>query len=207
VFVVHHQATEERRRAKEELQEFLACFKKERQSKVTQVKEAIFPSTSGKAKVTPDVSASSHSGTPEDVSSMLNDHNKHMTNQLKYMLEDGLVIFFKMLSTSPDPYSIPSNPQTPSSWDLHEPLDNPPYVMSKRFTPSQMPLTMSTLPPRPETTMVKSPLLVEPLNSIPSSATLSRTNELANFISPYQTVMCSTPPILPRGMGAPRGSV
>jgi hypothetical protein len=114
VFVAHHQATEEHRWAEEELQEFLACFKKERQSKVTQVKEPIFPSTSGKAKVTPDVSASSCFGTPEDVSSMLNDHNKHMTNQLKYMLEDGLVKIFKMLSTSPDPYSIPSNPQTPS---------------------------------------------------------------------------------------------
>jgi hypothetical protein len=39
----------------------------------------------------PDVSTLPLSITPEDVSGMLNDHSKHMTNQLKYMLEDGLV--------------------------------------------------------------------------------------------------------------------
>jgi hypothetical protein len=39
-FEVHRQATEECRKTEEaqELQEFLACFKKERQGKVTQVK-------------------------------------------------------------------------------------------------------------------------------------------------------------------------
>jgi hypothetical protein len=92
-FEAHRHATEERRKAEEalELQEFLACFKKERHGKVTQVKEAMLPSTRDKAKVMPDVSTSSPSVTPEDVTGMLNDHIKHMTNQLHYMLEDGLV--------------------------------------------------------------------------------------------------------------------
>jgi hypothetical protein len=53
VFEAHRQATEERRKAEEawEIQEFLTCFRMERQGKVTQVMEAILPSTSGKAKV------------------------------------------------------------------------------------------------------------------------------------------------------------
>jgi predicted HTH transcriptional regulator len=120
-FEVHGQATEERRKAEEawELQEFIACFKKERQGKVTQVKEAILPSTNDKAKIMPDVSTLPLSITPEDVSGMLNDHSKHMTNQLKYMLEDGLVKKIKTLSTSSNPYSVPGNPQASSSSALH----------------------------------------------------------------------------------------
>jgi hypothetical protein len=39
----------------------------------------------------PDVSTLSPSVTLVDVSGMLNHCTKHMTNQLKYMLEDGLV--------------------------------------------------------------------------------------------------------------------
>jgi hypothetical protein len=60
VFEAHCQAVKEHRKAEEvrELQEFLICFKKEMQGKVTQVKEVILPSTSGKAKVMPDVSTS-----------------------------------------------------------------------------------------------------------------------------------------------------
>jgi hypothetical protein len=63
VFKTHRQAIEECRKTEEarELQKFLACFKKERQGKVTQVKETILPSTSGKAKVMPDLSTSSPS--------------------------------------------------------------------------------------------------------------------------------------------------
>jgi hypothetical protein len=48
---------------------------------------------------------------------MFNDHTKHMMNQLKYMLEDGLVKKFKTLNTSTDPYSVPGMPQAPSSSD------------------------------------------------------------------------------------------
>jgi hypothetical protein len=55
--------------------------------------------------------------------------------------------------------------------------------------------------------MVISPPVVEPLNTIPSLATTSRMNELANFVPPYQTVMYSTPPIPPRGTGVPRSLV
>jgi hypothetical protein len=55
--------------------------------------------------------------------------------------------------------------------------------------------------------MVISPPIVEPLNSIPSLAATSQTNEVASFVPPYQTVAYSTPPIPPRVTGIPRGSV
>jgi hypothetical protein len=121
----------------------------------------------------PDVGTSPPSITPEDVSDMLNDHSKHMTNQLKYMLEDDLVKHFKTLSTSSDPYSILGTPQASSSSTPPEPLENPPYGMLKGFTPSQTPSIMSALPSRLETAMVMSPPIVEPLNSIPTSTTTS----------------------------------
>jgi hypothetical protein len=152
----------------------------------------------------PDVSTSSPSVTPEDVTGMLNDHTKHLTNHLHYMLENGLVKIFKTLNPSSDPCSVSGIPQAPSS-SQHETLENPPYHMLKNFTPSQAPPVMSTLPSRPETAMVISPPILEPLNSIPSSATTSRTNELANFVPPYWMGAYSTPPIPPRGMGVPRG--
>jgi hypothetical protein len=49
---VHRWAAEERRKVEEarEPQEFLACFKKERQGKVTQVKEVILPSNRAKLR-------------------------------------------------------------------------------------------------------------------------------------------------------------
>jgi hypothetical protein len=171
-FEAHRKATEEHRKAEEarELQEFLACFKKERQGKVTQVKEAILPSTSGKAKVTLAVS------TPEDVIGMLNDRTKHLINHLHYMLENGLVKIFKTLNPSADPGSVSGIPQAHISSALLEALENPPYGMPKNFTPSQAPPVMSTLPSKPKTAMVISPPLVELLNNIPSSATTSRTN-------------------------------
>jgi hypothetical protein len=55
--------------------------------------------------------------------------------------------------------------------------------------------------------MVVNPPIIEPLNSMPSSATVSRTNELVNFVPPYQTIAYSTPPIPPRGTGIPHGPV
>jgi hypothetical protein len=106
-----------------------------------------------------------------------------------------------------DSGSVFGTPQAPSSSAPHEALENPPYGMLKNFIPSQAPPVMSTLPLRSEAAMVISPPIMEPLNSIPSSATKSRTNELANFVSPYQTVAYSTPPIPPRGTGIPRGPV
>jgi hypothetical protein len=50
--------------------------------------------------------------------------------------------------------------------------------------------------------MVLSPPTVEPTNSIPSSATNGRTNEVANFLPPYHTVAYSTPSM---ETGAPKG--
>jgi predicted transcriptional regulator len=51
-FEAHQQVVEECRKVKEawELQEFLAYFKKERQGKVTQVKEVILPSNNVKLR-------------------------------------------------------------------------------------------------------------------------------------------------------------
>jgi hypothetical protein len=65
VFEAHRKAAEERGKAEEarELQEFLTCFKKERQGKVTQVKEVVHPSTSSTTKVMQNVSTSSPSVT------------------------------------------------------------------------------------------------------------------------------------------------
>jgi hypothetical protein len=186
-FKAHRQAAEERGKVEEarELQEFLICFKKERQCKVTQVKEAILPSNSGKTKVMPDVSISSPSVTPEDVTGMLNDHTEYLINHLHYMLENSLVKIFKTLNPSVDSSSVLGTPPAPSSSTHHEALENLLYGMPKNFTPSQAPPIMSTLQSRLETAMVISPPVVEPLNSIPSSDATSRTNELASFIPPY----------------------
>jgi hypothetical protein len=104
---------------------------------------------------------------------MLNDHTKHLTNHLHYILKNGLVKIFKTLNPSADSGSVFGTPQAPSSLAQHEALENPPYGMPKNFTPSQAPLVMSTLPSRPETTMVISPPIVESFNSIPSLATTS----------------------------------
>jgi hypothetical protein len=130
-FEAHRKSTEEHQKAEEarELQEFLSCFKKERQGKVTQVKEVILPTTNGTTKVIPNVSTSSPLVTPEDVSNMLHDHSKHL---MEYMLEDGLVKIFKTLSISSN---LPSVLASSSSAPQGEPL----YGMPKNFTPSQAP--------------------------------------------------------------------
>jgi hypothetical protein len=106
---------------------------------------------------------------------MLDDHTKHLTNHLHYMLENGLMKIFKTLNPSSDPTSVSGIPQAPIPCSLaqHETLENPPYGMPKSFTPSQAPPIMRTLPSRPETAMAISPLILEPLHSIPSSATTS----------------------------------
>jgi hypothetical protein len=60
---------------------------------------------------------------------MLNDHTKHLTNHLHYMLENGLVRISKSLNLSSDPSSVSGIPQAPSSSAQHETLENPPYDM------------------------------------------------------------------------------
>jgi hypothetical protein len=155
----------------------------------------------------PNVSTLSPSVTPKDVTGLLNDHTKHLTNHLHYLVENRLVKIFKTLNPSANSGSVLGTPQAPSSLAQHEALENPLYGMPKNFTPSQAPPVMRTLPLRPKTAMVISPPILEPLNSIPSSAAMSQTNELASFVPPYQTIAYSTPPILPRGTRIPCGLV
>jgi hypothetical protein len=121
----------------------------------------------------PTVSPSSLSVTPKDVSSMLNEHTKHVTNQLNYMLEDGLVKIFKSLGISSDPSAILGTTHTPSSSAPLNPAGIPLYGMSKNFTPSQAPPVMSTYLQQPDNAMVLSPPIVEALDNMPSSAATS----------------------------------
>jgi hypothetical protein len=145
-------AFEERKKAREEkeMQEFLACFTKDRRGSITQIKEPVLPPIDSEKEVrTAQVSHPSTSVTPEDVTGMLNDHTKHLTNHLHHMLENGLEKIIKTLSPSSNSGSVPSIPQAPSSSARHETLENPPYGMPKNFTPAQTPPVMNILPSRP----------------------------------------------------------
>jgi hypothetical protein len=84
-FEEHRRAAEERRRATEakELQEFLACFKKDQQGVVTQDKQVILPPLDHRAELTCNVSTSSPSVSREVLSNMLVDHNKTMISQMQ----------------------------------------------------------------------------------------------------------------------------
>jgi hypothetical protein len=53
---------------------------------------------------------STPSVTPEDVTGMLNDHTKRLTNHLHYMLENGLVKIFQTLNPSADSGSVFGTP-------------------------------------------------------------------------------------------------
>jgi hypothetical protein len=172
-------AFEEHKKAQEEeMQEFFACFTKACRGSITQIKEPILPPIDSKREVcTTQVSDPSTSVTPEDVTDMLNDHTKHLTNHLHYMLESSLEKIIKTLSPSSNSGSVPSISQALSSSARHETLENPPYGMPKNFTPTQTPPVMNIFPSRPETAMVVNPRIIEPLNSMPSSATVSSTNE------------------------------
>jgi hypothetical protein len=121
----------------------------------------------------PAVSTLSPSIASEDVTGMLNDHIKHLTNYLHYILENGLVKISKTLNPSSDPSRVFGILQAPSSSPQHETSENPPYGMPMNFAPRQAPPVMSTSPSRRETVMVISPPILELLNSIPSSATMS----------------------------------
>ena len=208
-FQEHRRVAEERRKAAEakELEEYLACFKKDRLGKVTQVKQAVLPPPDGAAKEAPTISASSVPVTPEDVSNMLYDNNKLLKSHMEYMIENGLTKAFKSLNISTEPSLSHDNRLASSSSAPYIPPGNPQFGMPLNFVPSQAPPAVNALPSKPETAMVVSPPMVDPLDSIPSSATTGRTNELASFIPPYRTVAYSTPPIPPRGTGVPHGPV
>jgi hypothetical protein len=101
-FEAHHKAAEERRKVVEaqELQEFLSCFKKDRQGKITQVMEAILPSTSGTTEVTHNVSILAPSVTHEFVYDMLVYYYKNMENQMQQMIEERIDKFVRNLDIS-----------------------------------------------------------------------------------------------------------
>jgi hypothetical protein len=166
-FKAHHKAAEKRRNVEEawELQGFLQCFKKDQQGNIMQIKKVVPSSSSTATEVVHNVI------TPP--SSVFLNYNKHMTNKLDYMLVDGLAKIFKRLSISPDPSSVLGMNHGLSSSAPHVSLENTQYGMPKNFTLSQVPLAMSTLPPKLETTMVLCPPMMEPLDSIRSSATTS----------------------------------
>jgi hypothetical protein len=82
-----------------------------------------------------------------------------------------------------------------------------PLETSLNYFPSQTCLARATFPIKlkSQRTIVLSPPMVEPITSIPSSATNSRMNELANFLPPNCIVPYCTSPIPPVGIGIPRG--
>jgi hypothetical protein len=99
-FKTHHTAAEECRKVVEarKLQEFLTCFKKDRQGKITQVKEAVLPSTSGMTEVTHNVGISAPSVTHEFVYDML----RNMENQMQQKIEERIDKFVRNLDISYD---------------------------------------------------------------------------------------------------------
>jgi hypothetical protein len=102
----HRSVVEECMKAAEEkdLQEFIACFKRDRQRLVTEVKQAILLSINNTAKVTPNVGTSSPSVSYEDVSNMFVHHCKIMINQMQQMILDSIAKSFtnlNILSHSP----------------------------------------------------------------------------------------------------------
>jgi hypothetical protein len=62
--------------------------------------------------------------------------------------------------------------------------------MPLNHVPSQAPSSSNTFPPNPKSEMFLNPPMFEPLNSFPSSAATSQTNELANFVLPPSPNVC-----------------
>jgi hypothetical protein len=121
VFGAHRKATEERRKAIKGrgLQEFLTCFKKDRQGKITQVKEVILPSTSSTTEVTHNVSISAPSVTHEFVYDMLVDYYKNMKNQMQQMIEERIDKFGRNLDISYDSPTAHVNQHALNSSAIH----------------------------------------------------------------------------------------
>jgi hypothetical protein len=102
VFDEHRRAAKEHRRVTEakESQEFLACFKKDQQDIVTQVRQVIPPPLNNTTEVTCNVSTSSASVTHEVLSNMIVDHNKTMMSQMQQTMEENIDMFFRKLNIS-----------------------------------------------------------------------------------------------------------
>jgi hypothetical protein len=96
VFDEHRRAAKEHRRVTEskESQEFLACFKKDQQDIVTQVRQVIPPPLNNTTEVTCNVSTSSASD------NMIVDHNKTMMSQMQQTMEENIDMFFRKLNIS-----------------------------------------------------------------------------------------------------------
>jgi hypothetical protein len=145
-FEAHHKAAEERSKAVEarELQEFLACFKKDRQGKITQVKEAILSSTSGTTEVTHNVSISVPSFTHEFIYGMLVDYYKNMKNQMQQMVEERIDKFVRNLDISYDSPTAYVNQHALNSSAIHAPLESTQFNMTLNYFPSQTPSARDT---------------------------------------------------------------
>jgi hypothetical protein len=145
-FEVHQQAVEERRKVEKarELQEFLTSFKKERQGKVTQVKEAILPSTSCMTEVTHNVSISAPSVTQEFVYDMLVDYSKNMENLMQQMIEERKDKFVRNLDISYDSPTVHVYQHALHSSAIHVTLESTQFNTPLNYFPSQAPSARDT---------------------------------------------------------------
>jgi hypothetical protein len=145
-FGAHHKAAEERRKAVKarELQEYLTYFRKDRQGKITQVKEAVLPSTSGTTEVTHNVSISAPSATHEFVYDMLIDYYKNMENQMQQMIEERIDKFVRNLDISYGSPTAHVNQHALNSSAIHVPLESAQFNTSLNCFPSQAPSARDT---------------------------------------------------------------
>jgi hypothetical protein len=145
-FEAHHKASEEYGKAIEarELQEFLTCLKKNRQGKITQVKDVVLPSTSGTTEVTHNVSISTPSVTHEFVYDMLIDYYKNMENQMQQMIEERIDKFVRNLDISYDSPTAHVNQHALNSSAIHLPLESTQFNTSLNYFPSQAPSARDT---------------------------------------------------------------
>jgi hypothetical protein len=145
-FEEHRRAAEERRRATEakELQEFLACFKKDQQGVVTQDKQVILPPLDHRAELTCNVSTSSPSVSREVLSNMLVDHNKTMISQMQQTMEEAIHRFFRKLNISYNSPIAHMNHHASNSFATHVPLEITKFNMSLNYFPSQAPSARDT---------------------------------------------------------------
>jgi hypothetical protein len=125
-FETHHKVADECRKAikARELQDFLACFKNDRQGKITQVKEVVLSSTSGTTMVAHIVSISTPSITHEFVYDMLVDYYKNIENQMQQMIEERIDKFVRNLDISYDSPTAHVNQHALNSLAIHVPLES-----------------------------------------------------------------------------------
>jgi hypothetical protein len=84
-FEKHYRVDDEHREAAKarDLQEFLACLKKDQHGTITHIKQVIIQSVNDKTKVRYNVNTSSLSVTYKNISSMFAYHNKNTINQIQ----------------------------------------------------------------------------------------------------------------------------